>query len=82
MLAFTGKYGIDDLNPNISIIHAGIYWLAENATTCMVIFHIGIMVSSIVPQYSSLVLLLANTFVVFLGTVEFFLINATLLIYE
>ena len=25
-----------------SIIHAGIYWLTENATTCMVIFHIGI----------------------------------------
>ena len=25
-----------------SIIHAGIYWLTENATTCMVFFHIGI----------------------------------------
>ena len=25
-----------------SIIHAGIYWLTENATTCMVIFHTGI----------------------------------------
>ena len=25
-----------------SIIHVGIYWLTENATTCMVIFHIGI----------------------------------------
>ena len=25
-----------------SIIHAGIYSLAENATTCIVIFHIGI----------------------------------------
>ena len=25
-----------------SIIHAGIYWLTENVTTCMVIFHIGI----------------------------------------
>ena len=25
-----------------SIIHAGIYWLFENATTCMAIFHIGI----------------------------------------
>ena len=25
-----------------SIIHAGIYCLTENATTCMVIFHIGI----------------------------------------
>ena len=26
----------------MSIIHTGIYWLFENATTCMVIFHIGI----------------------------------------
>ena len=25
-----------------SVIHAGIYWLTENVTTCMVIFHIGI----------------------------------------
>ena len=25
-----------------SIIHAGIYWLTENATTFMVFFHIGI----------------------------------------
>ena len=29
------------------IIHAGIYLLAENATTCMVIFHIGIHVYGI-----------------------------------
>ena len=25
-----------------SIIHAGISWLTENATTCVIIFHIGI----------------------------------------
>ena len=28
--------------PIVLFIHAGIYWLTENATTCMVIFHIGI----------------------------------------
>ena len=32
---------IDKGSPK-SIIHAGIYWLAENATKGMVIFHIGI----------------------------------------
>ena len=31
-----------DKGSHKSIIHAGIYWLTENATTCMVIFHIGI----------------------------------------
>ena len=25
-----------------SIVHTGIYWFIEKATTCMVIFHIGI----------------------------------------
>ena len=25
-----------------SIIHTGIYWLTENVTTCMIIFHKGI----------------------------------------
>ena len=25
-----------------SIIHAGIYWLTENVTTCTLIYHIGI----------------------------------------
>ena len=30
------------LESSKSIIRAGIYWLTENATTRMVIFHIGI----------------------------------------
>ena len=36
-----------------SIIHVGIYWLTENATTCMVIFHIciyGIIYSATVVE--------------------------------
>ena len=28
--------------PRVLSMHAGIYWLTENVTTCMVIFHIGI----------------------------------------
>ena len=28
--------------PKSSIHHAGIYWLTENAITCMLIFHIAI----------------------------------------
>ena len=43
---FLGKIEIDVIMPFLespkSIIHAGIYWLTENVTTCMVIFHIGI----------------------------------------
>ena len=43
---FLGKIEIDVINATSrisqSIIHADIYWLTENVTTCMVIFHIGI----------------------------------------
>ena len=41
---FLGKIEIDVINATsrISQEETGIYWLTENVTTCMVIFHIGI----------------------------------------